>query len=442
MQVPKISNFSNVKLQFNSNVYPTRLYHQNISYSQTDTVSFSGKSNDKLDNFKMTLRNMRLLENHGLRAADNLDNIEGLQNGLRTLENLDMHQITFLFDAFDEDRVSFPVVRGCHHNCSYCFLDAKAPIVRLKYEDFANVFKDLAKMSKRMNYKFENHWGEDLTLFYDSDGSEIYLLDKNNKVHEFPELNKLAYDILKKPGIFDTAGWNPKKRDIQDRMDRLVKYYSNFENSEEVSQICISLNPFEGIYNQSVMQRRVGNIKNADYLKSKYIEMAVNTLHTFSPLLYNPKFGIIYRAYPDSTPGDEYDGFRAFDMKELKYDILDAYREKYADELEENPERYEDLVGAFLVSTAGVVASGRDNSFKNYQSESIFPRIMDELSDKEFKDAATRKTALIIDTDGTVYAGDDFELCRTDIKLKFDHPVSKPIKPTPYEKVARFKKEE
>ncbi len=438
MQILKINPFTPKYKNRSQNVY-----YPKITQYPYDSISFSGKK-DKNGRYCLALaeaKKINLFKSGNGWSHAELERVEGLQSGLKIFDNMDMHQIFFLLSAIDEKRVSFPIVRGCYHNCSYCFLDAKAPVVRLSYEDFFDTLNCISKIAKRMNYKFTNHYDEDCTLFYDSDGSEIYLRDKKNNIHEYPELNKLTYEIFKKPGSFDTAGWNPNKKEIQERMERLVKYYSSDKHLKEVDQICISLNPFEGIYTQAIKQKRRGNIDNYNYLKGKYIDMAVNTMHTFAPLIDKDKFGIICRAYPDMTPGEEYDGFRESDMENLRTEIFDAYLDKYSDELDEDPELYEKLVGAFWVSSIGISASGRDNQFKDYIFERVLIADMDQYSDFYFDLEAANKSALIFDTDGTVYTGNDYELCKTDIKLNFKNPVPKPIKPTPYHKIAKYKNE-
>lgn len=367
----------------------------------------SNKAN--LPDYLLTL--LKFLRNEGMRNLNQseLELVEGLQNGLPTLEHLEMSQVQTLIDLASKNPITIPVVRGCKHVCAHCYLGATPPIKRISFEDFVNTISDISQMSKRLNKSVNDEidHANNICFFYDSDGSQIFTYDKNGKIHEFPELAQIAYKNLKRPALFDTAGWDITDVETQKRMERLVEYCK--KDRKEILGINISVNPFEKLHYAAVMRMRRGDMEGFNYLRDKYIDMAVNTLHTFLPIFDHDNVNYISRAYMDDLSGSVLDGFRVRDMEKLRDDILRRFEEKYFME-NFKPNTFESIYQSFNISHE-VAASGRNNEFKNLDTWVWI--------DKNSFDS------LLIDTDGQVYKDFQTSLTDTGIKLNLQNPISK-----------------
>lgn len=363
-------------------------------------------------------------------TSDELESIEGLQSNLKTLEHMNMKQIQLILDRIHEKSLTFSVVRGCYHNCAHCYLDAIAPIKRISFEDFKNTIDDLSEMSKRMHLKAHNTPNESKNtgLFYDSDGSQLFLKDKEGKVHEFPELNSMVYDLTGSRGLFDTAGWNPKNKEIQARMERLVNYYCN--NKEELKKVYsfnLSINPFEGLYNKALQHKKQGNLEGYEKLKKLYIDMVLNMLTTFTPLIENNNVTILCRAYPNDLINKIYDGYKHFDVEKLRQEIIQKYLEKNSDKFKDNPNMKKNIENIFFINSFLIVKSRRNNIFKNFLSE------LEADSWERFSSAKNKKLSAInqkdtfVDLNGKLYFGNDFYLYKTDLQFNYANPVEKEL---------------
>lgn len=353
--------------------------------------------------------------------------LEGLQYGLKNFENMTMKGIYKLIDLLaNKNNITLPVIRGCFHNCAHCFLAAKAPIERLKFEDYQQLLTEMKIMSLRIG-KPLNRKEKFAEFFYDSDGSEVYLTDKNGKVHEFPELASMLYKTLKTKVLFDTAGWNPKSEKAQARMERLVKFYTENPNKYS-SQICavnLSINPYESTYFTAIQQKNKGNIKNYEKLKNHYIDMVTNMIHTFSPILENQNVSFICRTFPNSFKSKELEGLKYDDMWNLRKEIIDTYKTKYHDEVKKYPYIIDVIKNKFTIQE-NVGRTGRNNFLKKYSNDPYEEYESRVLSKKELENIGYSHN-LIIDMDGKVYFGTDYRLFGTDLKFDYDEPKTKSL---------------
>ncbi len=409
---------------------PSVIKNKNTNINLTQPSFGANIPTKALDNFNLFLKEYRkyklsnsvyavdylfslwkFMHKEGMRNLNQseLQLVEGLQNGLPTLEHLEMPQVQALVDLASKNSLTIPIVRGCKHTCAHCYLAATPPIKRISFEDFVNTVSDISQMSKRLHRSVNDEidYANRTYLFYDSDCSQVFAYDKDGNVHEFPELARIAYKRLKKPAVFDTAGWDITDIETQKRMERFVEYCK--KDRKEISQINISINPFEKLHYGAVMRMRRGDMKGYNYLRDKYIDMAVNTLHTFLPIFDHDNVNYISRAYMDDLSGLVLDGFRVRDMEKLRDDILRRFEEKYFME-NFKPNTFESIYQSFNISHE-VAASGRNNEFKNLDTWVWI--------DKNSFDS------LLIDTDGQVYKDFQTSLTDTGIKLNLQNPISK-----------------
>ena len=82
----------------------------------------------------------KFMHKEGMRNLNQseLQLVEGLQNGLPTLEHLEMPQVQALVDLASKNSLTIPIVRGCKHTCAHCYLAATPPIKRISFEDFVD----------------------------------------------------------------------------------------------------------------------------------------------------------------------------------------------------------------------------------------------------------------------------------------------------------------
>lgn len=365
--------------------------------------------------------------------------VEGLQYGLKSFENMTMKAVFKLIELLSTRKnITLPVVRGCFHNCAHCFLGANAHVERMSYENFINFFKDLETMSSRLKKKV-NKFEKDTELFYDSDGSQVYLTDKSGKEHEFPELAHTMYKYLRAKSLFDTAGWNPKSEKTQKRMENLVKYYvENPDRYEkDINAINLSINPFESTYFTAIKQKRAGNIENYEKLKDYYIDMVVNMLHTFAPLFKHDNLSIICRVFPDHFEAKELDGFRVDDMIKLRNNITARYKKKYSEDFKNNLELLYLIKEKFNI-TDDIGTTARDNFLKNYSNDGFEKQNLKTLTDSEIKDIKFYNQNILLDMDGSIYLGNDYRLYKTDLQLQMENPKKKKLELPIYSKIIDF----
>lgn len=167
---------------------------------------------------------------------------------------------------------------------------------------------------------------------YNSDGAELYIRDKNGCIHEFPELNEMQYSITGRKGLFDTAGWNIKDKKTQEKIERLVDYYSDESNYKKMHGINISINPFHSLYAKSLENAKKGNAYYTEKLRDIYTERMANALFTFSPLFKAHHARVITRSFSDNQHGEIFKGVRTSDFRSLADEIFTKYVKKLEDD--------------------------------------------------------------------------------------------------------------
>ena len=411
-KIPDLNDFNRAINNRNKILYGNKTNFVRYSLSQIKKIFSGDKSVQKpvYSDHKWTMKEIL--------------SVEGLQHGLKIFEGLDIKQVYFLLDTIKQKGLNMPIVRGCYHNCSHCYISANPPIERMYYEDFHNFVSELSIMYKRFGLKPRLERGRPTALFHDSDGSELYLLDKNNNVHEFPELVHEIAEKLDTPSFVDTAGWNLKSEKTQKRMERLVSYYLSHPEAynKEIHGINLSLNPFHSLRVTALNQLKKGNAENYNKLYNIYLDMVANTLNTFAPLLESDKLQFLCRAYPDNLKSPELDGFRVKDMEKIKQDVLSHFQKKYPETVKKYP-KIIDILNTKITIQTRLGKSARDNNFSKYSLEN---RISDPPSEqvpdeKLIQDLMSSwYNRAFIDLNGDFYIINDLTSYKTNIKLNFN----------------------
>ena len=412
------------------------IYLKESRVSFLDSIKYFFKTKEKSSEIISKL--ISEIGNNHRWTKEERNSIEGLQFGLKSFEGMNIHEVYLLLEYIKMRGLTLPIVRGCHNNCAHCYLDAKAPIMRISYEDFNNCISDIHEMYKRLKniplddkeYIQHNRY---VSLFYDSDGSDLYLYDKNGNLHEFPEI---AHSVRKNIGrkcIFDTVGWNPKSVETQKRMEKLVEYY--YDNRDilldDVYSINLSINPFHSIRVTALKQKEKGNIESYEKLNKIYLDMVANMLNTFAPLITSSKLKILSRAYSDNMGNVKLDHYRVSDMNNLKNEILKRFEEKYPETIQKYPKILSDINRKFDIAE-WMGKSARNNPLKDFSvNDERDYKLNNDSSIKDVKNYLVNNISMkpYIDLNGDIYFTDDFFTLKTNLKLNFENKITKPVYP-------------
>ena len=197
----------------------------------------------------------------------NLKSIEGIQKGIKIFEGLSLKEIRFL----GQDLHTIIVKRGCYNKCLHCYAGAQKPkkeFSEMLFEDFKALIEGFEKLKAKSGINFISDSSKNTyrSLVYDADNIDIGIKDLQGNIHEFPELNKMLYKCTKQKGIFDTSGWPIHSKIYQQRAERIISYYSNENNINELYQFNISINPFHSILVKSNELNEKGYTQKAEDL--------------------------------------------------------------------------------------------------------------------------------------------------------------------------------
>jgi len=447
---------------------------------QVDRVSFVGKDDSDIQREKAQKYANKMkfinkfwpfhLQNY------NMEKIEGIQSGIDIFEGLTIREVAFIM----EDLHSLAVKRGCSNQCLHCYANAKPAgkdhgdyITRMPFEDFARITSGFKELSKRIGQSPIKHDGKSYSdFFYDADGMEISLFDKNGVEHDFTELNDMFYDATGSVSIFDTAGWNPNNPKMQARAEKYVKYFSDMDNEAKMHQINLSISPFNSIYAKAIelgFEPRDYNVKNQPWysdnvtedlsngekLYNIYINRMANMLMTFAPLLSSEKFSVIARPVKNSEPNMKY--HREADYKIIKKQILDTLRVKL--ELDLNgPQKYAKTRGhiQYYIHNYSVLMNRTDTDlmmsgrykdlYKSKNPDATFDFLEEKdtlMWDYRENFYALRTTnslknlpmrfLKVIDANGEVYMYDGYRFVPTELSLKLssNNKTTPPLSPEP-----------
>ena len=233
----KVNNTQNQQQDKLNNVY---YYTSGITFKSSQT-----KKSDKFYNAKKYLNTVNISKDTNIYNL-NLEKLDGIQEGLKTFEGLNIKEIALILKNIEV----ITVKRGCNNHCAHCLFESDTPLKNTKYqaskasfEDFSQLISDIKQLNNRLgfnivapNKKYDN---EDIILFFDSDSIDCYLTDANGKEYNCAELNHIQYMATGKPGTFDTHGWEPDDKKSQKRAEKIIKYFKDDKNANEIYQINI-----------------------------------------------------------------------------------------------------------------------------------------------------------------------------------------------------------
>lgn len=383
------------------------------------------------------------LDMYGIKSLD-LDRLDGIQYGIDVFDDLSMKEIAFL--AYRTTNLA--VTRGCANMCQHCFHNAvptkKDELNSMPYEDFKKITDGFATINNRINKVLRNEgnatliglssnylytgFAAELTgFFYDSDGMNVISKDKNGAEHDFIDMTEEFCNATGKKVIFDTAGWNPRDKKLQQRAEKYAEYLSKDDIYNKVEQVNLSVNTFNPVYLQAYkLGYRAGkenDLSNPDIQKGKmlydaYIYKMANMITTLG---FTKNAGLLMTyatKYEDNMDGMYFGNLKNI-LKDVKVRCNEILKEKYeGDEYKEKSDRITYLIDRGISKEESrhyhmqrCVYSGRYSSMYNARNPKkpekdiryteVIPDI-NELSKDKYKNFIERYSALI-DTNGDLY---------------------------------------
>ena len=390
--------------------------------------------------------------NRNYLSAYNLDTLDGIQEGIPVFKGMTMKEIYFLTHYLKE----IAVHRGCHNMCVHCYAEAKPPLLlktekdksekinQMSYEDYcalAEGFKELDKRLKGLLFEERELY---LALFHDADCSDISIKDKQGNEHDFTELVDIMYEATQLPQVFDTSGWNPKDKKVQQKMEKLVQYFLQDGNSEKFCFFNVSLNPFHST-NARYVKYIESDPQKAMKYRNIYTDRMANVLYTLTPIIRNNKFEFISRAFDNTHAG----GYTEQALKQLIDEILVKLENKYIEDIKcgnlkyvKNMEHMKSIMETIKNKAESIdtlrLAQGRAVNLVD-KDDILFQRRKMILEEYDIPESAVESSRFnaIIDANGKVYMTNYLLTYPTEIQLNFENKNKKTadIKPDLQEKI-------
>ena len=396
----------------------------------------------------------------------NLNKLEGIQEGLKTFEGLSMKQIAFALT----DLHSINMIRGCINHCLHCYANAQPFISRSLFESFKQITDDIFTLRNRLGFNPVSHRGDKyIDCYFDSDGIDMHLFDKEGNKHDAVELGKIIHSSTGMKAVFDTNGWDRNNKERQQIAEDYVQKLSDKNNSKHFFQINLSLNPFNPKYlnalkdgydpkkysplipiDECVNPKPVdAKVKKAEDNYREYVKNEANVLFTFTPLLLKGKLGAIIRGLNNDISNME--GCRLEDYVATLQNILQNLYFMYLSDLQTGQKviksqkmmdkalkKYAKLLNQ---SSTHLFSSGRMENYYKVKHDGKIDGIeaidkMRERAENNYQkikytgkiSSADLLYLKMINSDGKVYLYDNYSIIPTDIRLNTDE---KPLK-TPF----------
>lgn len=328
---------------------PAQTSYQQIGRQMPDSPSFTGNHVKKLTDFVNFLKvksYVRAINKELSNLPENkmpifrnlsMEYMEGLQYGIKVFKGLSMKDIQYL----SENLHVIAVKRGCKNMCGYCYADAKPSKREMSWEDFKLITDGFKTLRKRLgNLPL---FGENMTstpetliyrsteLFYDADCMDIAVKDKKGRLHDFIDLTNELHGSLGRKTVFDTSGWHPDNKKLQERAEKYAQYFAKPENMDKLNAFNLSFNCFNASYIAGVKALKSGDSEKYLRLKDKFTGRIANALFTFTPLVKNEKFNVMTRCFGFDAQNAEYFDIPA--MVWLRENVLENLEHLYSADL-------------------------------------------------------------------------------------------------------------
>lgn len=256
----------------------------------------------------------------------NLNKLDGIQEGIKVFNGLNMKEIAFIAQTITEAAV----IRGCRNICSHCYAGGQPPlredenhINKMSWNDFEALTEGYKQLNERLGFSItKNRRGVDpyMTAFHDADSIDMLLKDNSGREHDFIDISEALSSAFGLKLVFDTAGWSPKNKKAQARAEKYAQYYSKKENARKINQFNMSVNPYHVMHSREVELIKNGEAERARKFRDLYTDRMANVLYTFTPLIETGRLNFLARAAAEDSLGT--DGFRESDLRKLYDEIF------------------------------------------------------------------------------------------------------------------------
>ena len=338
-----ISPIKFINPEYKHNACYNKIRYSNISLAENCTV-FKGKAGinqysvkylrakEYLKLFKASHKDWNKVEIYNF----DLNKLDGIQEGLKVFNGLNMKEIAFIGQTI----IEIALKRGCYNNCSHCYGGGSLPIIednnhinKMSWNDFNALTEGFRLLNKRLGFPItrnSKNVSPYMTSFHDADGIDIYLVDNNGKEHDFIEISEKLNEAFKLKNIFDTAGWGMQDSRAAARAVKYAMYYSKPENARKLLQFNLSVNPYHMLNTRAVHLDKQGEHERAQKIRNIYTSRMANVLFTFTPLIESGKLNFLARAASDDSLGTK--GFREKDLRKLYDEIFNKLKLKYMED--------------------------------------------------------------------------------------------------------------
>lgn len=442
---PIIANNANVTRPIKANPLSNKQYTQsnlvNIGYYPVN-ISFKSSPMQKSEKHleaKEYLKSCNLDKEMNIYDLD-LDKLDGIQEGLKTFNGLNMKEIALILKNIE----IITVKRGCNNHCAHCLFESETPLKNTKnqaskasFEDFAQLLSDIKHLNKRLGFNIvvpnKMHDNEDIILFIDSDSIESNLTDTKGVEYNFAELNHMQYLATAKPGTFDTHGWEVDDKKSQKRAEKIVDYFKDDKNAKEIYQINISVNPFHEKMQEAIEAQKHGDSPKALQKVNEYAERMANVLFTFTPIIDKTRLSVRVANLNEKGITEDAKSYGIENQTAINRLIMEKLVKLYVDDLQGN-KKYVDSKdevvkniknwNEMLHKIYAATPKGRMSRFYE-NSNDLQRRINDAENIKEaFLEGDADKLKRIsglLDINGKFYIFSDPAICPTELQLNYNN---------------------
>ncbi len=388
--------------------------------------------------------------------AENFDlkKLNGIQKDIEVFEGMKLTEIAVIAEKLH----GVLLTRGCKNGCAHCFADAKKHIERMSFEDFEKFTGGYQELNNRLGFnvfdrpvKFTQYH----TTFHDSDCADIFLKDKNGKVHDLIELNEMLYKTTKTPVIFDTHGWNVKHPTTVERARKYIEHYSNPENAKILHGFNLSLDPYHEL-NTRAIEFLESDPDRSKKFREAYTNRTAQVLFDMTPISTTKKFHIFPLCTDECSTKSNHT--KEKDFMVLFEEIKTKLREKYEEDLasddpkfiksEEDIEKYIDNYEKCIqekyydgqykyryeIRKANPRGRGENLYNKNDRIKQSFEIIKKEkahITEGSGSPLSQYKFGALIDVNGKVYLQDDEDVFPMESAFNFENKdkQSSPVGP-------------
>ena len=160
---------------------------------------------------------------------------------------------------------------------------------------------------------------------------DIAVKDKKGRLHDFIDLTNELHGSLGRKTVFDTSGWNPDNKKLQERAEKYAQYFAKPENMDKLNAFNFSFNCFNASYIAGVKALKSGDSEKYLRLKDKFTGRIANALFTFTPLAKNEKFNVMTRCFGFDARNAKYFDIPA--MVWLRENVLENLEYLYSADL-------------------------------------------------------------------------------------------------------------